>query len=56
MGHPVVYADPALTTGHVLLAIRERYAYLTIDFINALPPIREITTAVSDALPGQENT
>jgi hypothetical protein len=28
----------ALTTGHVLLAVLERYAYLTIDFINALPP------------------
>jgi ATP-dependent Clp protease ATP-binding subunit ClpA len=47
---------PALTTGHVLLAILERYAYLTIDFINALPPIREITAAVIDALPGQEDT
>jgi ATP-dependent Clp protease ATP-binding subunit ClpA len=46
----------ALTTGHVLLAILERYAYLTIDFINALPPIREITAAVIDALPGQEDT
>jgi ClpA/ClpB-like protein len=47
---------PALTTGHVLLAILERYDYLTIDFINALPPIREITAAVTDALPGQEDT
>lgn len=47
---------PALTTGHVLLAILERYAYLTIDFISALPPIREITAAVIDALPGQEDT
>jgi hypothetical protein len=46
----------ALTTGHVLLAILERYAYLTIDFINALPPIREITAAVIDALPGEEET
>jgi hypothetical protein len=45
----------ALTTGHVLLAILERYAYLTIDFINALPPIREITAAVIEALPGQED-
>ena len=45
----------ALTTGHVLLAILERYAYLTIDFINALPPIREITAAVIAALPGQED-
>jgi ATP-dependent Clp protease ATP-binding subunit ClpA len=47
---------PVLTTGHVLLAILERYAYLTIDFINALPPIREITGVVIDALPGQEDT
>lgn len=46
----------ALTTGHLLLAILERYAYLTIDFIDALPPIREITAAVSDALPGEEDT
>jgi ATP-dependent Clp protease ATP-binding subunit ClpA len=46
----------ALTTGHVLLAILERYAYLTIDFINALPPIREITATVIDALPGEEET
>ncbi|HEY1345132.1 MAG TPA: Clp protease N-terminal domain-containing protein [Streptosporangiaceae bacterium] len=46
----------ALTTGHVFLAILERYAYLTIDFINALPPIREITAEVTDALPGQEDT
>jgi len=47
---------PALTTGHVLLAILERYAYLTIDFINSLPGIREITAAVIDALPGDEDT
>jgi ATP-dependent Clp protease ATP-binding subunit ClpA len=47
---------PALTTGHVLLAILERYAYLTIDFIDALPPIREITAAVTGALPGEEDT
>jgi ATP-dependent Clp protease ATP-binding subunit ClpA len=46
----------ALTTGHVLLAILERHAYLTIDFISSLPPIREITAAVIDALPGQEGT
>jgi ATP-dependent Clp protease ATP-binding subunit ClpA len=47
---------PALTTGHVLLAILERYSYLTVEFISALPPIREITAAVIDALPGQEDT
>jgi hypothetical protein len=45
----------ALTTGHVLLAILERYAYLTIDFIDALPSIHEITAAVTTALPGQED-
>jgi len=47
---------PALTTGHILLAILERYAYLTIDFIDALPPSREITAAVTGALPGEEDT
>jgi Clp amino terminal domain, pathogenicity island component len=46
----------ALTTGHVLLAILERYAYLTIEFISSLPGIREITAAVIDALPGEEDT
>jgi ATP-dependent Clp protease ATP-binding subunit ClpA len=46
----------AVTTGHVLLAILERHAYLTIGFISALPPIREITAAVIDALPGDEDT
>lgn len=46
----------ALTTGHVLLAILERYAYLTIDFLTELPPIGEITAAVIEALPGQEDT
>jgi ATP-dependent Clp protease ATP-binding subunit ClpA len=46
----------ALTTGHVLLAILERYAYLTIEFISPLPGIREITAAVIDALPGDEDT
>ena len=45
----------ALTTGHVLLAVLERYAYLTIEFIASLPSIREITAAVLDALPGQED-
>ena len=49
-------SHPALTTGHVLLAILERYAYLTVEYINALPPICDITAAVTDALPGQEDT
>jgi ATP-dependent Clp protease ATP-binding subunit ClpA len=46
----------ALTTGHLLLAILDRYAYLTIEFISSLPGIREITAAVIDALPGEEDT
>ena len=45
----------ALTTGHVLLAIWERYDYLAVEFISALPGIREITAAVTDALPGEED-
>ena len=45
-----------LTTGHVLLAVLERYAYLTIDFIDALPSMHEVTAAVTAALPGQEDT
>jgi ATP-dependent Clp protease ATP-binding subunit ClpA len=45
----------ALTSGHVLLAILERYAYLTIEFISSLPDRREITEAVIDALPGAES-
>jgi ATP-dependent Clp protease ATP-binding subunit ClpA len=46
----------ALTTGHVLLAILERYAYLTIEFVSSLPDIREITAAVIHALPGEEDS
>jgi ATP-dependent Clp protease ATP-binding subunit ClpA len=46
----------ALTTGHVLLAILERYAYLTIEFTSSLPSIREMTAAVIDALPSEEDT
>ncbi len=46
----------ALTTGHVLLAILERYAYHTLEFVSALPGNREITAAVIDALPGGEDT
>jgi ATP-dependent Clp protease ATP-binding subunit ClpA len=46
----------ALTTGHVLLATLERHAYLTSEFISSLPGIREITAAVIDALPGEEDT
>jgi ATP-dependent Clp protease ATP-binding subunit ClpA len=46
----------ALTTGHVLLAILERYAHATVEFIDALPPISDITAAVIDALPGDEDT
>lgn len=46
----------ALTTGHLLLAILERNAYLTSKVISSLPGIREITAAVIDALPSQEDT
>lgn len=45
-----------LTTGHVLLAILERHAHLTVELIGALPPLRDITMAVIDALPGEEDT
>jgi ATP-dependent Clp protease ATP-binding subunit ClpA len=46
----------ALTTGHVLLALLEHPAEHTSDIISSLPGIREITAAVIDALPGQEDT
>jgi hypothetical protein len=46
----------ALTTGHVLLAILERAGDHTSDIISALPGTGEITAAITDALPGQEDT
>ncbi len=45
-----------LTSGHILLAVFERYAYLAIDFIDALPSIREVTATVTAAVGGQEDT
>ena len=46
----------ALTTGHVLIAVLERLDDNTSEIISSLPGIREITAAVIDALPGQEDT
>ena len=46
----------ALTTGHVLIAILESPSEHTSEIISSLPGIREITAAVIDALPGQEDT
>jgi ATP-dependent Clp protease ATP-binding subunit ClpA len=46
----------ALTTGHVLIAILERPGEHASEIISSLPGIREITAAVIDALPGQEDT
>jgi len=46
----------ALTTGHVLIAILERPDEYTSEIASSLPGIREITAAVTDALPGEEDT
>ena len=46
----------ALTTGHVLLAILERADIYTSAIISSLPGTREVTAAVIDALPGEEDT
>jgi ATP-dependent Clp protease ATP-binding subunit ClpA len=46
----------ALTTGHILLAILERADKHTSAIISSLPDTREITAAVIDALPGEEDT
>jgi ATP-dependent Clp protease ATP-binding subunit ClpA len=45
-----------LTTGQLLIAILERAGENTSEIISSLPDVREITAAVTDALPGQENT
>lgn len=45
-----------LTTGHLLIAILERAGEHTSEIISSLPDVREITAAITDALPGQENT
>ena len=46
----------ALTTGHILIALLERPGEHTSEIISSLPDIREITAAVIDALPGEEDT
>ena len=46
----------ALTTGHVLLGILERADEHVSEIISSLPDTREITAAVIDALPGEEDT
>jgi hypothetical protein len=45
----------ALTTGHVLVAALERPGEPASEIASSLPGIREITAAVIDALPGQED-
>ena len=45
----------ALTTGHALIAILERPGEYPTEIISSLPGIPEITAAVIDALPGQED-
>jgi ATP-dependent Clp protease ATP-binding subunit ClpA len=45
----------ALTTGHALIAILERPGEHPGEIISSLPGIPEITAAVIDALPGQED-
>jgi ATP-dependent Clp protease ATP-binding subunit ClpA len=46
----------ALTTGHILIAILERPDEHASEIISSPPGIREITAAVLDALPGEEDT
>ena len=46
----------ALTTGHVLIAVLERPDEQASEITSLLPGVREITAAVIDALPGQEDT
>ena len=45
----------ALNTGHLLIAILERPDEHTSEIISSLPSIREITAAVIDALPAEED-
>jgi len=44
-----------VTTGHVLIAVLERPDGQTSEITSSLPGIREITAAVVDGLPGQED-
>jgi hypothetical protein len=45
-----------LTTGHLLIAILERIDEDSSEIIGSLPDAGEITAAVIDALPGQEDS
>jgi ATP-dependent Clp protease ATP-binding subunit ClpA len=45
----------ALTTGHLLIALLESPDERTSEIISSLPDVREITTAVIDALPGEKH-
>ena len=46
----------ALTTGHLLIAILESPDDRTSEIISALPDVREVTAAVIDALPDDEDS
>jgi len=46
----------AVTTGHVLIAVLERADEATSEIISPLPDVREVAAAVTDALPGEEDT
>ncbi len=46
----------ALTTGHLLIALLESRDERISEIISSLPDVREITAAVIDALPGEEDT
>jgi hypothetical protein len=45
-----------LTTGHLLMAILESGDESTSEIVSLLPDVREITAAVIDALPSEEET
>jgi ATP-dependent Clp protease ATP-binding subunit ClpA len=45
-----------LTTGHILIALLERPGEQATEIISSLPGIGDISAAVIDALPGQEDT
>jgi len=46
----------AITTGHVLIATLECVDEQASEITSLLPGIRELTAAITDALPGNENT
>ena len=46
----------ALTTGHVLIAILEHPGEHASEIVGSLPELRELTAAVIDALPSEEDT